>query len=76
MSKIDKLTEIAGKLTDDQVEGLIHYAQTLLDAPFLERAPPEAIESLKRGIKDDEEGRLVDGSVVFKELERKLKGPM
>ncbi|RTL65994.1 MAG: hypothetical protein EKK41_19495 [Hyphomicrobiales bacterium] len=73
MSKIDKLTEIAGKLSEDQIEGLIHYAQTLVEEPFLDRAPPEALESLERGLADARAGRVIDAKIVFERLEKKIK---
>lgn len=73
MSKIDKLTEIAGKLTEDQIEGLIHHAQLLLDEPFLDQAPPEALQSLERGLEDEREGRVIEARVAFDMLEKKFK---
>jgi hypothetical protein len=73
MSKIEKLTEIAGQLTEDQVEGLIHYAQTLLEEPFLNRAPPEVLEDIRIGIEQADRGETVDAKVVFTRLKEKIE---
>ena len=73
MSKIEKLAEIAGQLTEDQVEGLIHYAQSLLDEPFLDQAPPEVLEDIRIGLEQADQGRVVDGKVVFARLKDKIE---
>ncbi len=74
MTKIEKLTELASRLSDDQLEGLIYHVEILLDGPFLDRAPPEVRASVQRGLEDIEAGRVLDAKDVFDRLEERIKG--
>lgn len=73
MSKIDKLAEIAGRLSDDQIEGLIHHAQILLDHTHLEKVPPEVLEDLAVGIEQSRLGQTIDAKVVFAKLRNTIE---
>jgi predicted transcriptional regulator len=50
MTKIEQLTSVAQQLSDDQVADLLALAQSMAEAPFYDRAPPEALASIERGL--------------------------
>lgn len=68
MSKIDKLTEIAGKLTEDQIDELIAHAEHL-SAPFYDRVPQHVRDSIARGIQQAAEGQTVSLEDFHRHLE-------
>jgi predicted transcriptional regulator len=66
MTKIEKLTQAATALSDEQLDGLLAYVRSLASEPFYNSAPPEALASLDRGLADARAGRVIDGDEAFK----------
>ena len=50
MTRTEQLAAVAERLTDEQVDALLDFAQSMTDEPLYERAPPEALASLERGL--------------------------
>jgi hypothetical protein len=59
MTKTEQLTAVAERLTDEQIEALLDFAQSMTEEPFYERAPPEALASLDRGLDQLARGETV-----------------
>jgi predicted transcriptional regulator len=66
MTKLEKLTQAATALSDDQLDGVLSYVQSLSSEPFYNSAPPEALASIERGLADARAGRVIDGEEAFK----------
>jgi predicted transcriptional regulator len=73
MTKLNELAKAAGGLPPEQLDALIHLAVTMRSTPFLDRAPPEAIAALERGLAEIAAGKAVDGPAVFDRLDAKLR---
>jgi hypothetical protein len=73
MSKLTDLTEAARDLPPEQLDALIHLAETMRSAPFLERAPAEAVAALDQGLTEIAAGHAIDGPAVFDRLDAKLR---
>jgi predicted transcriptional regulator len=73
MTKITELTKAASDLPAEQLDALIHLAKTMRSAPFLDRAPPDAIAALEQGLAEIAAGKAVEGSKVFERLDAKLR---
>lgn len=50
MTKAQHLTVVAERLSDDQLDALIQFAEHMSEPPFLDTAPPDALASLERGL--------------------------
>lgn len=68
MTKIEQLNAVAQALNDEQVDALISFAQALRDEPFYDRAPPEALASIERGLAQIARGEMAP----LEELARRL----
>jgi hypothetical protein len=69
MTKTEQLTAVAERLTDEQFDALLDFAQSMTEEPFYEAAPPEALASLERGIEQLARGETVS----LEELSDRLK---
>jgi hypothetical protein len=69
MTKTEELTAVAGRLTDEQIDALLDFAQSMTEEPFYERAPPEALASLECGLEQLARGETVS----LEELADRLK---
>jgi predicted transcriptional regulator len=69
MTKTERLTAIAERLSEDQIDSLIHFAQTMAEEPFYEKAPDEAHTSIERGLEQLARGE----TVTLDELSKRLK---
>lgn len=72
MTKLERLTEAAASLDEDQIDGLIAYATYLAGASFYETAPAEVRASIQRGIDDMAAGRVVDGEALHKAIAARI----
>ncbi len=68
MTKIEQLTSVAQQLSDDQVADLLALAQSMAEAPFYDRAPPEALASIERGLAQIARGDVVSLDELGKRL--------
>ena len=59
MTKTEKLTAVAERLTEEQIDALLHFAQSMADEPLYDHAPPEALASLERGLEQLARGETV-----------------
>jgi hypothetical protein len=50
MTKAEQLTAATERLSDEQIDALLSFAQSVAGKPFYDRAPPEALASLERGL--------------------------
>ena len=62
MSKSEQLASAARSLNDEQLDGLIAFAQYLASEAYVDTAPASVLASIDRGIADAEAGRVVFGS--------------
>jgi hypothetical protein len=73
MTKTEQLTVVAGRLSEDQIDALLSFAQSMADEPFYEEAPPEALASLERGLEQIARGETVSLDELSKRLEAAAK---
>jgi predicted transcriptional regulator len=73
MTKTEQLTVVAGRLSEDQIDALLSFAQSMADEPFYEKAPPEALASLERGLEQIARGETVSLDELSKRLEAAAK---
>jgi hypothetical protein len=59
MTKTQQLAAVAQKLTDEQIDALLNFAQSMTEEPFYETAPSEALASLERGLEQLARGETV-----------------
>jgi hypothetical protein len=69
MTKTEQLTAVAEHLSDEQIDALLYFAQSMADEPFYGVAPPEALASLERGLEQIARGEVVS----IEELDDRLK---
>jgi hypothetical protein len=69
MTKTEQLTAVAEQLTDEQIDALLYFAQSMAGQPLYENAPPEALASLERGLEQIARGETVS----LDELAERLK---
>jgi hypothetical protein len=69
MTKTEQLTAVAERLTDEQFDALLDFAQSMAGRPFYETAPPEALASLARGLAQIAAGEVLE----LDELDKRLK---
>lgn len=72
MGKVEQLIEAAVPLADEQVDGLIAYARSLLLEPVYSSAPLEAMASIERGLAQVAKGETVAAEDVFARIFAKL----
>ena len=68
MTKTEQLTAVAEHLSEEQIDALLSFARTMTDEPLYDKAPPEALASLQRGLEQVARGEIVS----LDELSRKL----
>ena len=68
MTKTEQLTVVAGRLSEEQVDALLTFARSMADEPFYEKAPPEALASLERGLEQIARGETVSLDELSKRL--------
>jgi hypothetical protein len=73
MSRTERLKAVAERLTNEQIEALLDFAQSMADEPFYERAPPEALASLERGLEQLTRGEAVSLAELAERLEAAAK---
>jgi hypothetical protein len=73
MTKTEQLTAIAERLSDHQLDSLLHFAQSMADKPFYGTAPPEALASLERGLEQVARGQTLTLDDLSKRLELAAK---
>ena len=73
MSKLQTLAEKARDLPPEQIDALIHFAETMRSAPFIEHAPADAMAALEQGLAEIAAGKAIDGPTVFDRLDAKLR---
>jgi predicted transcriptional regulator len=69
MTKTEQLTAVAEHLSDEQIDALLYFAQSMADEPFYGAAPAEALASLERGLEQIARGEVVS----IEELDDRLK---
>jgi hypothetical protein len=70
MTKTERLTAIAERLSEDQIDSLLYFAQSMADEPFYDRAPPEALASLARGLDQVARGETLSLDELSERLAR------
>jgi hypothetical protein len=73
MTKAEQLTAVAERLSEEQVDALLSLAQSMVDEPFYDKAPPEALASLERGLEQIARGETISLDEVSKRLETATK---
>ena len=69
MTKSEQLAAVAQRLTEEQIDSLLEFAESMAGQSFYDRAPPEALASLERGL-----AQIAAGEVVgLDELDKRLK---
>jgi hypothetical protein len=75
MTKTEQLTAVAEQHSDEQVDALLSFARSMADEPFYEKAPPEALASLERGLEQIDRGETMSLDELSKRLEAAAKPP-
>ena len=73
MTKAEQLTAVAERLSEEQVDALLSLAQSMVDEPFYDKAPPEALASLERGLEQIARGETISLDELSKRLEAAAK---
>jgi predicted transcriptional regulator len=73
MTKLTELAKAASGLPPEQLDALIHLAETMRSTPFIDRAPPEAVAALEQGLAEIAAGKVVDGPALFDRLDAKIR---
>ena len=50
MSKYEKLDAIVAELSEEQVDAVVSFARSMTAEPYFDRASPEALASIERGL--------------------------
>ena len=69
MTKTEQLAAVAERLSEDQIDALLSLARSMIEQPFYDGAPPEALASLKRGLEQAERGETLS----LDDLSRRVK---
>ena len=69
MTKAEQLTAVAERLSEEQIEALLSFARSMAEEPFFEKAPPDALASLDRGLEQIARGETVSLDELSKRLE-------
>jgi hypothetical protein len=73
MSKTEQLAAVAERLSEEQVDALLSLAHSMVDEPFYDKAPPEALASLERGLEQIARGETVSLDELSRRLEAAAK---
>ena len=73
MSKVEKLQKAAESLSDDQVEALISFAQSMRDKAFYDSAPADALASIERGLAQVGRGETISLDGLARRLSAAVK---
>jgi predicted transcriptional regulator len=73
MTKAEQLTAVAERLSEEQVDALLSLAQSMVDEPFYDKAPPEALASIERGLEQIARGETISLDELSKRLEAAAK---
>ena len=65
MTTVERLKQIAAKLTDDQLDGLLAYATDLAGEPLSHSVPTEVVASIERGVDQQRTGNTQPAADVF-----------
>ena len=69
MTKTEQLAAVAGRLSEEQIDALLSFARSMTEESFYDKAPPEALASLERGLEQVARGETVS----LDELSRRLE---
>lgn len=69
MTKTEQLTAVAERLTEEQIDALLYFAQSMAEEPVYDKAPPEALASLEHGLEQIARGETIS----LDELAERLK---
>ena len=75
MTKTEELSAVAARLSEEQVDALLQFARSMADEPFYEKAPPEALASLERGLEKIARGETISIDELSKRLAAAAKPP-
>ena len=73
MTKAEQLTAVAERLSEEQIEALLSFARSMTEEPFYDKAPPEALASLERGLEQVARGETVSLDELSRRLEAAAK---
>lgn len=73
MTKTEQLTAVVGRLSEEQVDALLSFAQSMAEEPFYEGAPPEALASIELGLEQLARGERVSLDELDVRLKRAAK---
>ena len=73
MTKTEQLAAVAQQLSDDQIDSLLFFAQSMADKAYCDTAPPEALASLERGLEQIERGETLSLDQLSERLEAAAK---
>jgi hypothetical protein len=59
MTKTEQLTAVAERLSEEQIEALLFFARSMTEEPYYDKAPPEALASLGRGLEQVARGETM-----------------
>jgi hypothetical protein len=69
MTKTEQLTAVVERLTEEQVDALLSFAESMADEPAYKKASPEALASIELGLEQLARGETVS----LDELDVRLK---
>ena len=72
MTKMEQLTQTAAGLSEEQIDGLIEYADYLAGQPRYYTIPPDVLASIDRGLAQYANGDTNPASTVFDRLQTKI----
>jgi hypothetical protein len=73
MTKAEQLAGVAGRLSEEQIDALLSFARSMTEEPFYDKASPEALASLDRGLEPIARGETVSLDEISKRLEAAAK---
>jgi hypothetical protein len=73
MTKTEQLTAVAEHLTEEQIDALLYYAQSMAGQTLYDNASPEALASLERGLEQLARGETVSLDELAKRLNAAAK---
>jgi hypothetical protein len=73
MTKAEQLTAVAKRLSEEQMDALLFFARSMTDEAYYDKAPPEALASLQRGLEQTARGETVSLDELSKRLETAAK---
>jgi hypothetical protein len=73
MTKAEQLTAVAERLSEEQIDARLSLAQTMARESFYEKASPEALGSLERGLEQFARGETISLDEVSERLKAAAK---